>query len=296
MSWFKIDDGFHCHPKVFAAGTPAIGLYVRCGSWAAQQETDGVIPKQIARMYGTPRMIKALVDSGLWHDANHECEACPKLAPNSYAIHQYLDRNPSRVENDLARKAKSKRQQKWREGKRNQQANGNSNPDVDAGVDASTRRHGDAAPDPTRPVPSPVPPTEEPPPYPPQQDNLPATFTSGQAAAVGPDWLQPLTAAMGTAGMHVPWKFKGDDLIRLHNDIKRLGIPLMVEQARRGWQSARTPVVSSRFFYDSWHSLPTPQATDGRPSLHAVGGPSKTSDYLAGMAAIADELRAGGMQ
>jgi hypothetical protein len=97
---------------------------------------------------------------------------------------------------------------------------------------------------------------------------------------------------MGTAGMHVPWKFKGDDLIRLHNDIKRLGIPLMVEQARRGWQSARTPVVSSRFFYDSWHALPTPQPTaDGRPNLHAVGGPSKTSEYLEDMAAIAEELR-----
>ncbi|QQZ56885.1 hypothetical protein IFE09_27180 [Streptomyces microflavus] len=97
---------------------------------------------------------------------------------------------------------------------------------------------------------------------------------------------------MGTAGMHVPWKFKGDDLIRLHNDIQRLGIPLMVEQAARGWQSARTPVVSSRFFYDSWHALPTPAPTpDGRPSLRSVTGPSKTTEYLEDMAAIAEELR-----
>ncbi|MCX5431906.1 hypothetical protein OHU11_30100 [Streptomyces sp. NBC_00257] len=290
MSWFKIDDGFHCHPKVFAAGTPAIGLYVRCGSWAAQQVTDGVIPKQIAKLYGTPRMIKALVDAGLWHQKGHECESCPELDSNSYAIHQYLERNPSRVETELARKSKSERQQRWREGKKKGQVDDGDGSDVDGDVDASTSRHGDAAPDPTRPVPSRVPPAEEPPPYPPH--HLPATYGGGQeAAAVGPDWLQPLTAAMGQAGMHVPWKFKGDDQIRLHNDIKRLGIPLMVEQARRGWQSARTPVVSSRFFYDSWHALPTPQPTSGRPSLHAVGGPSKTTEYLEDMAAIAEELR-----
>ncbi|MFB7007863.1 MULTISPECIES: hypothetical protein [unclassified Streptomyces] len=294
MSWFKIDDGFHCHPKVFAAGTPAIGLYVRCGSWAAQQVTDGVIPKQIAKLYGTPRMIKALVDANLWHQKGHECESCPELDANSYAIHQYLERNPSRVETELARKSKSERQQRWREGKRKEQANEGDAPNVDGDVDASTSRHGDAAPDPTRPVPSRVPPTEEPPPYPPHaEDHLPATYGGGQeAAAVGPDWLQPLTAAMGQAGMHVPWKFKGDDLMRLHNDIKRLGIPLMVEQARRGWQSARTPVVSSRFFYDSWHALPTPEPTpDGRPNLRAVGGPSKTNEYLEDMAAIAEEMR-----
>ncbi|WP_069743061.1 hypothetical protein [Streptomyces sp. EN23] len=297
MSWFKIDDGFHCHPKVFAAGTPAIGLYVRCGSWAAQQVTDGVVPKHVAKMYGTPRMIKALVDAGLWHQKGHGCESCPELDANSYAIHQYLERNPSRVETELARKSKSERQQRWREGKRKEQVNQGDAPNVDGDVDASTSRHGDAAPDPTRPDPTPVPPTEEPPPYPPQADgHLPAVYGQAPtAAAVGPDWLQPLTAAMGTAGMHVPWKFKGDDLIRLHNDIQRLGIPLMVEQAARGWQSARTPVVSSRFFYDSWHALPTPAPTpDGRPSLRSVTGPSKTTSYLESMAAIADELRAAG--
>ncbi|MFD4814834.1 hypothetical protein ACFWNS_40490, partial [Streptomyces sp. NPDC058418] len=98
MSWFKIDDGFHCHAKVLAAGTPAVGLYVRCGSWAAQQASDGIVPKAVARMYGTPRMIKALVDADLWHAKGHECASCPELDANSYAIHQFLERNPSRVD------------------------------------------------------------------------------------------------------------------------------------------------------------------------------------------------------
>ncbi|MGW4222951.1 hypothetical protein ACWEG1_05790 [Streptomyces bauhiniae] len=154
MSWFKIDDGFHCHPKVFAAGTPAVGLYVRCGSWAAQQVTDGVVPRHVAKMYGTQRMAKALIDAGLWHQKGHNCHSCPEVDANSYFIHQYLERNPSRVDTDLARKAKSERQQRWREGKKNGQVNPADEPSVDVDVDASTSRHGDAAPDPTRPDPS----------------------------------------------------------------------------------------------------------------------------------------------
>ncbi|MFB7647178.1 hypothetical protein ACFC0S_17000 [Streptomyces sp. NPDC056084] len=137
MSWFKIDDGFHCHTKVMEAGTAAVGLYVRCGSWAAQQASDGRVPKSIARTYGTARMIKALIEVGLWHASGHECKTCPEVDANAFLIHQYLERNPSRAEMDAARKAKSERQQRWREGKR--AASGS---DVDASTSAGRIRHG----------------------------------------------------------------------------------------------------------------------------------------------------------
>src|SRR5690606_38714756 len=170
MVWFKLDDGHPCHPKAFAAGTPAIGLYVRRGSWAAQQVTDGIVPKHVAKMYGTPRMIKALVDAGLWHQKGQDCESCPELDANSYAIHQDLERKPSRSETEVARKAKTGPQQRWSEGKKKYRVNEGDDPNVDGDVDASTRRHGDAAPDPPRPVPSPESPTETPPPPPPSAD------------------------------------------------------------------------------------------------------------------------------
>lgn len=160
MSWFKIDDGFHCHPKVLAAGTAAVGLYVRCGSWAAQQASDGIVPKQVARMYGTARMIRALIDVGLWHENGHGCESCPQLDANSYAIHQFLERNPSRVAIELERQAKTERQQRWRDAKRKSQANDGGDFEVDGDVDASTEpphgEHDDADPTPTRPDPSPT--------------------------------------------------------------------------------------------------------------------------------------------
>jgi hypothetical protein len=66
MSWFKLDDKFHSHSKVVAAGNAAVGLFVRCGAWTADQQRDGFIPEAIAALYGTKREIAALVDVRLW--------------------------------------------------------------------------------------------------------------------------------------------------------------------------------------------------------------------------------------
>lgn len=143
MPWFKIDDGFHCHPKVLAAGTAAVGLYVRCGSWSAQQMSNGIVPKAIAKMYGTPRMIRALIDVGLWHEKGHGCTFCPQLDANSYAIHEFLAYNLSRSQVLSERANKAERQKRWRDGqKKNQQVSGfqesDAADDVDGRVDAST--------------------------------------------------------------------------------------------------------------------------------------------------------------
>lgn len=84
MPWFKIDDAFHCHPKVLAAGNGACGLFVRFGSYCAQQLTDGVIPRSIARQYGTRSELKRLLDLHL-------------IEPHAddFVIPDYLDYNPS---------------------------------------------------------------------------------------------------------------------------------------------------------------------------------------------------------
>ncbi|MGW7001337.1 helix-turn-helix domain-containing protein [Streptomyces sp. NPDC054933] len=91
------------------------------------------------------------------------------------------------------------------------------------------------------------------------------------AAAGQPTWLAPLIEAMSRAGINVPWRFKGDDYARLHNDIKRLGIPVMVEHAAKAAASATKPPFSSRWFYDDWHAM-HPPAADSPPQLKAVSG------------------------
>lgn len=123
MTWFKVDDGFYDHPKVIEAGTAAAGLWVRTGSWASKHETDGFIPKKVARTYGTPGMAKALVGSGLWTEVE-----------GGYQFHQWSDegRQPTRSQRDAERIAARTRMRKLR-GKQGDLDTGGSNKDAGQG-------------------------------------------------------------------------------------------------------------------------------------------------------------------
>ena len=71
MTYFKVDDHFHSHPKILTLGLDAIGLWTLAGSWSGEQLTDGFIPSSlIARLGGTEAMAQALVDAGLWEVIN----------------------------------------------------------------------------------------------------------------------------------------------------------------------------------------------------------------------------------
>lgn len=73
MSWFMIDDRFHAHPKISSLPNAAVGLWAKAGSWCAEFETDGVIPRQQVRaLRGSAVQIQALVDAGLWTQSVNE--------------------------------------------------------------------------------------------------------------------------------------------------------------------------------------------------------------------------------
>ncbi|MFD0078195.1 hypothetical protein ACFVIY_37840 [Streptomyces sp. NPDC127166] len=99
MSYFAVDDGAHSHPKFMAATNAALGLWVRTGSWVAQQLTDGHVPGTVAKLYGTPAQARSLVAAGLWHAAGHECPRCPQPRNGDYYMHDYAaSGNKSRAE------------------------------------------------------------------------------------------------------------------------------------------------------------------------------------------------------
>jgi hypothetical protein len=117
MPWFVVDDNAHSHPKMIAAGNAALGLWLRCGAYAAQHLTDGVVPGVIAKMYGSKPQITKLVAAGLWHEHGHTCPhpKCAQPAPGDFYIHDYLaPYNPSRaeVERKRERAADKKRRQR----------------------------------------------------------------------------------------------------------------------------------------------------------------------------------------
>jgi hypothetical protein len=98
MSWAKLSDDFHAHPKILAVGNVGAGLFVRSIAYAAHYLTDGFIPAASARMLAGPdqAVIDELVAAGLWHPC-----------PGGYRIHEYLERNPPRDEVLARRQARA---------------------------------------------------------------------------------------------------------------------------------------------------------------------------------------------
>jgi len=142
VPWFKVDDSFHSHPKVIAAGNEAAGLFIRCGSYAAQHLTDGFIRRDVALLYGSDVLAATLVRTRLWHRAR-----------GGWTIHDYLDYNPSREAVENERKHAAERQRRRREASPSRRDNG-----VTHGVSTSAPTR----PDPDRGTSLPV--TERPPP------------------------------------------------------------------------------------------------------------------------------------
>jgi hypothetical protein len=107
MPWFRLDDSFDTHPKVITAGNEAVGLYIRCGTYAARHLTDGFVPRDTVLLYGSPALADALVRVKLWHRAR-----------GGWTIHDYLDYNPSREAVENERKAAAERQKRWRDARK----------------------------------------------------------------------------------------------------------------------------------------------------------------------------------
>lgn len=87
MTWFKVDDALHSHPKVMAAPLAALGLWVVAGSWSAANLTDGFVAVQVLPRLHPDAVTLAdeLVTAGLW-----------KRAKGGYQFHDWANYQPSR--------------------------------------------------------------------------------------------------------------------------------------------------------------------------------------------------------
>lgn len=104
MPWFRVDDNLAFHAKAVAAGNAAMGLWVRAGSWSAQQLTEGHVPAQIAATLGKATEARRLVDVGLWVEVE-----------DGYDFHEWGDRQPSKAQVEADRHAARERQRRARE-------------------------------------------------------------------------------------------------------------------------------------------------------------------------------------
>ncbi|MFK0069725.1 mucin-2 [Streptomyces sp. NPDC091046] len=213
MSWFKVDDTAHSHPKVMKAGNAALGLWLKTGSYAAQHLTDGIVPGIVAQAYGTAPQARKLVTVGLWHPAGHSCPRCAQPPAGDYVIHDFHVYNPTRAAEQDRRQAAADRQKRAREkaAETRKRAESPANrprfedetetkktesapnqiefPDLFAGQDGSSQRDGthpsrSPRPDPTRSTPY-----GSTPPYPPHVDQD-RPGTPGRAEQMLTTWWQ----------------------------------------------------------------------------------------------------------
>lgn len=318
MPWVKLDDRFPSHRKVALLSDRAFRLYVSALCWSSENLTEGHIahrelPLVAARLRGAQSAAGELEAAQLWDRTE-----------DGWNIHDFLEYNPDRARVQADREANAARQKAWRERKRaereakkaaeeaarNAPRNGVTDGRGDTYNDTTatgTRHDGDTtttanraehneeqqvsglrngvsngapSPSPSRPVL----PTEVPPPPSPstQQPSADVVPLSGRGE------VQPLIEAMAARGMNVSWSFQAAEWLDLRDAIRRVGTAALVEHAARAWQAAKTQPYSAKYFLRGWTGLQeAPAYTGPRP----VGAPSKTTEYLEDMAAIAEELR-----
>lgn len=107
MTWTKLDDGFHSHPKVLAAGLEAVGLHTLALSYSSQYLTDGHVGRAFVERHAgrrADRLAQQLVDAGLWEPNGGD----------EWVIHDYLEFNPSREQITARRRADSNRKRSGR--------------------------------------------------------------------------------------------------------------------------------------------------------------------------------------
>lgn len=99
MPWFKVDDGFHGHPKVVELSLAAVGIWTLSGSWCADYLTDGVVSnKAITRMGGDDSLAAELVAAGLWLEA-----------PDGYEFKDWAHYQPLKADVEAERAAAQER-------------------------------------------------------------------------------------------------------------------------------------------------------------------------------------------
>ncbi|MEU0808754.1 mucin-2 [Streptomyces sp. NPDC005970] len=287
MPHFAVDESAHAHRKVMRAGNAAFGLWVRFGSYACDHLTDGVIPAEIAAMYGTAPQLAKLTKLGMLHGAGHGCPRCAQPEPGDYVVHDYLGPNASRAEIERRREkaAEKKRGQRAAvESTKNRGGNeddSSANRDGNADENASNQTpffgdspgHEGASPGDgfqtrarPRPSPSPSPasPTEK------------LASKGARSATAGPDipdFGRPLVDQMTAAGMVVSWRLSEVEWFAIHAHIKRASTAAMVAFTRDRWNPADPP-KTARYLTRIWADMPDlPEGTPTQPApLPAVVG------------------------
>jgi hypothetical protein len=303
VPWFKIDDSAHNHPKFRAAGNAAIGLWTRCGSFAANHLTEGIVSGELAREYGTPVQIAKLVKVGLWHESGHDCPRCPQPTAGDYVMHDYFEagRNSTKEQVEADRAAAAERQRRRREKQKetgsaekpvpNRSRIGAESEPIRPPVSAETAGQGHVSRreshDPCQAMPSVLPSEVQK-----QEESRPERAPSRPGSVPIPEWAMPLVHRIHAAGLPgLRWNLASADWLLVDALIKAKGVEAMADYAARAAGSATRPVVSARYFIPGWKELTNaPPPGTAAPPVAATPRRSTADERFAQAQALKAEL------
>lgn len=99
-AYAQFDVGYLDNPKLAelldAGHLAAILMHAASVMYCSQHLTDGRITERTMqrKIGGTAEDCERLVEAGLWHRVDHDCEFCPKIQDGTY-VHDYLEHNRS---------------------------------------------------------------------------------------------------------------------------------------------------------------------------------------------------------
>lgn len=124
MAWFKVDDGFHSHPKAVASTDAAVGLWTLSGSYSSDYNLLGFVPDSRVNTASRRKSAAILVAVGLWHRAEVDCDCrVTDRRDGGWYFHDWTDCQPSAEDVEAAiewrRRKDRDRQRRRRERLRN---------------------------------------------------------------------------------------------------------------------------------------------------------------------------------
>jgi hypothetical protein len=141
MPWARFDDRYPSNRKIRKLSHEAFRLDVSGICWCNENLTDGFIPDVdlpfvCSEIRNPKKVAKELEDKQRW-----------ERLPGGWLIHDYFDYQPRAEQIRAARKAKTDRQRRWRDGLRDASVDGAVDASTDATHDAPTDASSDASRD-----------------------------------------------------------------------------------------------------------------------------------------------------
>jgi hypothetical protein len=97
MTWVQLDDQIANHPKILKAGPDAAWLWACALAYCQNHLTDGYVPRSALRSLGGFKNPVGLADRLVEARVRPEGHGLFERRGEDYAVHDYLDHNPTKA-------------------------------------------------------------------------------------------------------------------------------------------------------------------------------------------------------